>query len=68
MNYNFKSKLMALPSKISVQLLNKDNQLEIKEILKKAIYDVLEELIEYKYEERKVIKDEDIGETHNTSD
>ena len=68
MNYNFKSKLMALPSKISVQLLNKENQLEVKEILKKAIYDVLEELIEYKYEERKVIKDEDIGETHNTSD
>ena len=65
MNYNFKSKLMALPSKISVQLLN---QLEVKEILKKAIYEVLEELVDYKYEERKGIEEDDTGKTHNTSD
>ena len=68
MNYNFKSKLMALPSKISVQLLNKENQLEVKEILKKAIYEVLEELVDYKYEERKGIEEDDTGKTHDTSD
>ena len=68
MNYNFKSKLMALPSKISVQLLNKENQLEVKEILKKAIYEVLEELVDYKYEEGKGIEEDDTGETHDTSD
>ena len=68
MNYNFKSKLMALPSKISVQLLNKENQLEVKEILKKAIYEVLEELVDYKYEERKGFEEDDTGKTHDTSD
>lgn len=68
MNYNFKSKLMAIPSKISGQLLNKENQLEVKEILKKAIYEVLEELVDYKYEERGEIEEDDTGKTHDTSD
>ena len=65
MNYNFKSKLMAIPSKISVQLLNKNNQLEIEDILKKAVINVLEELVDYKYEESEFGEDEDTGETYN---
>lgn len=51
MNYNFKSKLTAIPSKISVQLVNKENQLEIEKILKDTINSVLEELVEYKFQE-----------------
>ena len=68
MNYNFKSKLMAIPSKISVQLLNKNNQLEIEDILKKAVINVLEELVDYKYEESEFGEDEDTGETYNKID
>lgn len=51
MNYNFKSKLIAFPKKISMELLNKSNQLEIEKILKDSINNVLEELTEYQYEE-----------------
>ena len=68
MNYNFKSKLMAIPSKISVQLLNKNNQLEIEDILKKAVINVLEELVDYKYEESEFGENEDTGETYNKID
>ena len=68
MNYNFKSKLMAIPSKISVQLLNKNNQLEIEDILKKAVINVLEDLVDYKYEESEFGEDEDTGETYNKID
>lgn len=51
MNYNFKSKLLSIPSKISVQLLNRENQLEIEKILKESINTALEELVEYKFDE-----------------
>lgn len=68
MNYNFKSKLMALPSKLSVQLLNKNNQLEIEDILKKAVINILEELVDYKYEESEFEEDEDTGKTYNKID
>lgn len=60
MNYNFKSKLLSIPSKISVQLLNRENQLEIEKILKESINTALEELVEYKFDE--------VQESEETSD
>lgn len=56
MNYNLKSKLTAIPSKVSIQLVGKNNQLEIEKILKDTINNALEELTEYKFTE--VIEDE----------
>ena len=55
MNYNFKSKLMAIPKKVSILILNKSNQLEIEKILKEEINNVLEELTEYSYQEEQEI-------------
>lgn len=51
MNYNLKSKLMVIPSKVSIQLVGKDNQLEIEKILKDTINNALEELTEYEFKE-----------------
>lgn len=68
MNYNFKSKLLSLPSKLSAQLVNKNNQLEIKDILKKAIIDVLEELIEYKFDKNQEELEDDIRNTYTETD
>lgn len=51
MNYNLKSKLTAIPSKVSIQLVGKNNQLEIEKILKDTINSALEELIDYKFKE-----------------
>lgn len=43
----FKAKLTAIPSKASIQLLNKDNRREIEEVLKNMINESLNELSEY---------------------
>lgn len=43
----FKSKIVAIPSKASIQLLNMDNRREIENILKKMLNEALSELSEY---------------------
>lgn len=58
----FKSKLIAIPSKASIQLLNKDNQREVEEILKNMINESLDELSEY---DNLKMEDIDIGGTEN---
>lgn len=58
----FKSKLIAIPSKASIQLLNKDNQREVEEILKDMINESLDELSEY---DNLKMEDIDIGGTEN---
>lgn len=44
----FKAKLIAIPTKASIQLLNINNRREIEQILKEVITDALAELSEYK--------------------
>lgn len=44
----FKAKLIAVPTKASIQLLNINNRREIEQILKEVITDALTELSEYK--------------------
>lgn len=55
MNYRIKSKLITIPKKVSILILNKSNQLEIEKILKEEINNVLEELTEYSYQEEQEI-------------
>ena len=44
----FKQKMVAIPIKASLELLNKDNRREIEDILRRNISEALEELSEYK--------------------
>lgn len=51
---NFKSKLMALPSKASqelenIEVIKNENRLQCQEIIRKLIYEALIELSEYEY-------------------
>ena len=55
MNYRIKSKLITIPKKVSILILNKSNQLEVEKILKEEINNVLEELTEYSYQEEQEI-------------
>lgn len=55
MNYRIKSKLITIPKKVSILILNKSNQLEVEKILKDEINNVLEELTEYSYQEEQEI-------------
>lgn len=55
MNYRIKSKLITIPKKVSILILNKSNQLEIEKILKDEINNALEELTEYSYQEEQEI-------------
>lgn len=50
MNYHFKAKLMAIPGKLSFALTGQTNQLEIENILKNEITEVLRELKDYEYQ------------------
>ena len=55
MNYRIKYKLITIPKKVSILILNKSNQLEVEKILKDEINNVLEELTEYSYQEEQEI-------------
>ncbi|PCJ17475.1 MAG: hypothetical protein COB02_13730 [Candidatus Cloacimonadota bacterium] len=48
---NVKSKILSLPTKASKKVLGFDNLEEIEEILTKEVYEILEELKEYKKED-----------------
>lgn len=61
---NFKSKLLALPSKVAPYLLARDNVSEIQDIIRKEIFEALQELSEYNpadfYSEEYIDLDDDI--------
>lgn len=61
---NFRSKLLALPSKVAPSLLAMDNISEIQEVLRRDIFEALEELSEYNpadfYNEDYIDLDDDI--------
>lgn len=44
---NFRAKLLAIPSKIAPQLLGKTEIMTVKEILKEAVYEAMDELSDY---------------------
>jgi phage terminase Nu1 subunit (DNA packaging protein) len=67
---NFRARLLALPSKIAPQLLGKTDIIPVKDLLKSAVYEALNELSDYdpnafyQYSKDNLLVDEEEDEDH----
>lgn len=52
----FRGKINSIPTKLAIELMNKENSREIESILKKELDSALEELSEYQFLEEKIEK------------